>query len=508
MVGAYTLRSVARRVSALFAFIACFSGSIPVGLGAQAVTPQSVALNLVAMLEVAAGDAFAFGTAVVVARDHDELTLITANHVLAAVGAPAPEIRVRFAFARDKPVLARILQQDPELDLAVLAVPRSGLTGEETRLGFERTRTAAALKPVEGLSGLHPVGNPNQVGWFSPRALDRFHELRGDEIIFESPSLMVGFSGGALFTEDWYLVGMLRSDDPPFGRALKIEAIAERLKAWNIPIDMTVTPLPPQSPPFKDCDICPEMVAVPAGEFLMGAEDPHRVIEFNEEPQHRVVISRPFAVSRYEITVGQFQAFVDDAHHRMGSGCKVWHGTWKWDGDKDWQDPAGLQRDDSPVVCVAWDDAKKYAKWMAEKTGKRYRLLSEAEWEYAARAGTATRYWWGDHFAPGFANCLDCGSEWDGERPAQVGRFLPNWFGIHDTQGNVWEWVEDCWHDSYDGAPADGSAWIQGGNCNRRVIRGGSWPEARTHIRAANRAPDGADNRTSGLGIRVAREMD
>lgn len=503
------MKGAVGRLAAMVAFIVCLSGPIPARLAAQTMTPQNLALALVAMLEVSAGDKFSFGSAIVVARGDDQFTLITANHVLAAVGTPEAEIRVRFAFARNKPVVARVLKQDPSLDLAVLSVSRFGLAGEEPRLGFARTRTAAALKPVEGLNGLHPVGNPNQVGWFSPRALDRFHELKEDEIIFESPSLMVGFSGGGLFTEDWYLVGMLRADDPPFGRALAIEAIVERLKAWNVPIDMTVAPLPPKPPaPFKDCEICPEMVTVPAGEFLMGAEDPERVIEFNEEPQHPVTIPRPFAVSRYEITLGQFQAFVDDDHHRMGSGCKVWHGTWKWDGAKGWRDPAGLQRDDSPVVCVTWGDAKDYAMWLAHKTGKRYRLLSEAEWEYASRAGTATRYWWGDHFAPGFANCLDCGSEWDGERPAQVGRFLPNWFGLHDTQGNVWEWVEDCWHDGYVGAPADGSAWTEGGNCDRRVIRGGSWPEAKNHIRAANRAPDGEDNRTSALGIRIARERD
>ena len=140
-----------------------------------------------------------------------------------------------------------------------------------------------------------------------------------------------------------------------------------------------------------------------------------------------------------------------------------------------------------PVVGVSWEDAKGYVRWIREETGKEYRLLSEAEWEYVARAGTRTEYWWGDGIGRGRANCDGCGSRWDAKETAPVGSFGANAYGLHDVHGNVWEWVEDCLHVNYEGAPVDGSAWVSGGDCEQRVLRGGSWSNEPRYLRSAFR---------------------
>ncbi len=168
---------------------------------------------------------------------------------------------------------------------------------------------------------------------------------------------------------------------------------------------------------------------------------------------------------------------------------------------------AGWGRGNQPVINVSWNDAQDYVKWLKEKTKKDYRLLTEAEWEYVARAGSTTAYWWGDAVGRGNANCDGCGSQWDGKQAAPVGRFAANPFGLYDTAGNVWEWVEDCYHGSYDGAPKDGSAWKNGNDC-QRVLRGGSWNDGPGCVRSANRIRVGPDNRINYVGFRVARAPD
>jgi formylglycine-generating enzyme required for sulfatase activity len=160
-----------------------------------------------------------------------------------------------------------------------------------------------------------------------------------------------------------------------------------------------------------------------------------------------------------------------------------------------------------PVTNVSWGDAKQYVGWLAQLTGKDYRLLTEAEWEYAARAGAKTRYSWGDDPRVGNANCDGCGSRWDRQQTAPVGSLNPNAFGLYDMHGNVWEWVEDGWHDSYHGAPADGSAWLSGSDPRYRVVRGGSWRNGSEEVRAAARFKRNIKVRFDTLGFRVARTM-
>ena len=176
-------------------------------------------------------------------------------------------------------------------------------------------------------------------------------------------------------------------------------------------------------------------------------------------------------------------------------------------GDCDTVHDSGWGRGRQPVVNVTWDDAKRYVAWLSRMTGKTYRLLSEAEWEYAARAGTQTAYSWGDEIGKGNASCFDCGSQWDDKQTAPVGSFAANSFGLHDMQGNVWEWVEDCEHADYEGAPDDGSAWIADSYCNERILRSGSYNSYSWALRSANRHADKTEIRLKVHGFRVGRTL-
>jgi formylglycine-generating enzyme required for sulfatase activity len=241
---------------------------------------------------------------------------------------------------------------------------------------------------------------------------------------------------------------------------------------------------------FKECPKCPEMMVVPAGSFTMGSPttEPGRSAE--EGPQHTVTIARPFAVGRFEVTFEEWDACAS------GGGCNGYKPS-----DEGW---GGGRR---PVVNVSWDDAKAYIAWLSKKTGKPYRLLSGAEYEYATRAGTQTTYAWGDDVGTNNANCHSCGSQWDARQTAPVGSFAANGFGLYDMEGNVREWTEDCYHDTYNGSPTDGSAWIEGGNCYHRVVRGGSFLLAPAFLRSASRYWFTSDYRLRYLGFRVARTL-
>ncbi len=258
----------------------------------------------------------------------------------------------------------------------------------------------------------------------------------------------------------------------------------------------------------------PDMVRIPVGTFMMGSPESEKDRQSDEDPQRKVSIAA-FEMGRFEITVGQFRQFVQDNNYRTvaeqnGKGCYVWiNNEWKQQPERNWQSPGFTQSDNQPVVCVSWDDAQAYVTWLANKTGKQYRLPTEAEWEYAARAGTPTRYWWGDDIGNNNAVCGDCGSQWDGKQTAPVGSFKSNTFGLHDTAGNVWEWVQDCWHENYINAPADGSAWgdANGGYCSTRVVRGGSWVSNPQNLRSADRDRDVTEDANFNLGFRIARDF-
>jgi len=239
---------------------------------------------------------------------------------------------------------------------------------------------------------------------------------------------------------------------------------------------------------FRDAPDGPEMVVVPAGSFLMGSPEDEEGRSYEEGPQHMVTIARPFAVGKYAVTFDEWDAFVAAS----GTAHKPKDQTWG--------------RGRRPVINVSWDDAQQYVAWLFKKTGKTYRLLSEAEWEYVARAGRTTRYPWGNDPGNNRANFVASGSKWSDEQTAPVGSFEPNAFGLHDMIGNVWEWVQDCWNESYAGAPSDGSAW-ESGDRGLRVLRGGSWDDRPEYARVATRLRNKADIRNDLNGFRVARTL-
>lgn len=286
----------------------------------------------------------------------------------------------------------------------------------------------------------------------------------------------------------------------PEERAAGAAVEPERTGQPSVPAE-TEAPTPPQSETaqpgdeIRDCPECPEMVLVPAGEFTMGSPPGEPGRSDDEGPQREVTIAAPFWVGKYEVTFAEWTACV------AAGGCGIK------------PDDAGWGRGSRPVINVSWNDAKQYVGWLSQKSGKTYRLLSEAEWEYAARAGTRAPFSLpapdgsDDIVGKGIANCAGCGSQWDNTKTAPAGSFEANEFGLYDTAGNVWEWVEDCWHDSYHGAPTDGSAWVSGG-CATRVLRGGSWDDQPRYLRSALRVWLGPANRFSGLGFRVARAPD
>lgn len=268
----------------------------------------------------------------------------------------------------------------------------------------------------------------------------------------------------------------------------------------------------------RPCPFCPEMLAVPAGTFSMGspATEP-RVSQYDgrEEPQHPVALGRPFAVARHPVTRGEFAVFARETGYAPDGGCLVWSGTdWSQEANRNWMSPGFAQDDSHPVVCIDWHDARRYAAWLSERTGQAYRLPSEAEREYITRAGTTTVFWWGDRIARGQANYESdvwFTSAWRPDSPYRkktvpVERFAPNPWGLLQVHGNVWEWCEDAWNSSYEGAPADGSAW-KDGTQSLRVVRGGSWFLSWEYLRSAARAMQPATHRDSSIGFRLVRTM-
>ncbi len=240
---------------------------------------------------------------------------------------------------------------------------------------------------------------------------------------------------------------------------------------------------------FRDCNECPEMVVVPSGSFTMGSLSGEEDRNNDEIPQHVVRIDYRFAVGMYEVTFAEWNACVN------AEGCRRYV-----------PDDEGWGRGNRPVINVSWEDAQSYVHWLSARTGHKYGLLSESEWEYVARAGTDTQYSWGNEIGLNRANCNGCGSRWDYEQTAPVGSFSENAWGVYDMHGNVWEWVEDCYNDSYVGAPSDGSTW-KSENCFQRISRGGSWLNKPRYLRSAYRNGSTTVLRSNYIGFRVARRF-
>ena len=263
----------------------------------------------------------------------------------------------------------------------------------------------------------------------------------------------------------------------------------------------------------------PEMVVLPTGRFRMGDLDGSGYSS-SERPVRTVTISRPIAMGKYPVTFEEYDRFVDSRDRGLLKATPaqaIRALQWFVDGRDRvllkalfWRhrpEDEGWGRGTRPVINVNQWDARYYAVWLSEQTGKCYRLPSEAEWEYAARAGTTTKYSWGDDIGRNRANCDGCGSEWDNKQTAPVGSFAANPFGLYGMHGNVCEWVEDCWHDYYKGAPSDGSAWTTDGNDSYAVVRGGSWSNDPLWVRSAFRYGTGPWYRHDYVGFRLVQDL-
>jgi formylglycine-generating enzyme required for sulfatase activity len=433
------------------------------------------------------------------------ITLNVTGYVLASGKAVAPSLDAGILIRR---YIERAVEQPWIRDCAPQLLEQM-ITEQGTKRprAEEQLVTDTNLRPAEVravLNALHEAGlartlDKERAEWelshdFVAHAVGRFLGRRRSQMLrqagaYSAPALLaISLLGGmwinqSYLKEQWTWYMMQR----PFARA----------NIWPYVLTPEAELALKPGIPFRECadkdmDICPEMVLVPTGSFTMGSPPTEMGHYDNEGPQRTVAIAKPFAVAKNEVTFDEWDTCV-----RYGDCSQdVSHSNWG--------------RGDRPVINVTWDQAQRYTAWLSRMTGKPYRLLTEAEYEYAARAGTQTAYPWGDDIklnGKAMANCVGCSSEWDLRQTAPVGKFDPNKFGLYDMVGNVYTWVEDCFHDHYDGAPTDGSARIEDGDCNNRVVRGGSWRSAPENLRSAHRGWDTPDIRNNNLGLRLARTL-
>ena len=361
-----------------------------------------------------------------------------------------------------------------------------GLSGEaDAATGFERDGIVSLTELKSYVQ--NRVLHERQLAGWSNQITPQVRELRvnSGEFFFlakHAPSSVQSDSSGG----DVDVKAMSGDTEQPLGTATE-EATVARAPIIRQAPEAPTTALPEPLSTFRDCEQCPEMVVIPAGSFTMGSPVGEEGRKANEGPEHEVTFASPFAIGKFEVTFAEWDACVDEG------GC-------------DYRpDDRGGGRDDRPVTSISWEETREFLAWLTEKTGHAYRLPSEAEWEYAARAGTATRYWWGGQLEPGMANCgKACRDSWKAAAP--VGSFDANAFGLFDTFGNVAEWVEDRAQDGYKRAPEDGSVW-DAGDGNTRLLRGGSFISGPADLRAASRKEAGPIIRNNAVGFRVARSL-
>ena len=403
------------------------------------------------------------------------------------------------------------VETDRALDYSVLRV-RGNPAARFGRLALPPARPAPA-EPMVLFH--HPFGMPKMLSARDCEAADPPIDVDGQLVHY--CDTFGGSSGAPLLDANGtHWLGLHSAGIPGrFNLAIPAQAIVRdsTVLAQLFPDQTTRPPVERETPPsrpsrrqpgevFRDCPECPELVVVPAGSFTMGSPEDEEGRNDDEGPQRRVRIGYDFAVGRYEVTVGQYAEFVAATGHGMSDTCWTYETNgWGQRTVRTWRRPGYAQTDDHPVVCVSSRDAQAYVGWLSGETGEEYRLLSESEWEYAARAGTTTRFGFGDEITEGQANF-----NFSIGRTTEVGSYQPNAWGLYDMHGNVWEWVEDCWNDGYEGAPTDGSAWLQG-VCNRRVVRGGSWDSLPEILRSAVRSRSNPGGRGGNLGFRVTRML-
>jgi formylglycine-generating enzyme required for sulfatase activity len=362
--------------------------------------------------------------------------------------------------------------------LGKLIVERSSATSLFTSELLKELR--APNSPVEEMFnrvrlGVARASNNEQIPWMSSSLIDQFY-----------------FSGGKTSS----------TGPPPIP-----------VSGSDIPLTQERESLLKPKDTFKECADCPEMVLLPAGEFTMGSPESEAERFAQEGPQHKVKIGRPFAMGKLKVTRDQFDAFVRETNYSVGDSCYTIEGGQVQDrAGRSFRNPGFLQEGNHPAVCINWDDARAYVAWLTKKTGKLYRLPSESEWEYAARGGTTTPFWWGASITTDQANydgstVYAGGNKGDNrQRTVPADNFKPNAWGLYQVHGNAFEWVDDCWNDNYRKAPADDSVMLAG-NCTRHVRRAGAWNYPAATLRSAYRDSRPGTTRGSNMGLRVARTV-
>lgn len=427
------------------------------------------------------------------------------NYLIPVDADMASEDQVKYNTIRLDDVLDNLAAAAPRVKIVVLDACRDN--------PFERSRSAgggglaAVTDAPEGTliafatspGRVAQDGKPGQNGLYTGHLLDALKQpgLRIEEVFKVTRAAVAQSSGGRqLPWETTSLVGTLilrpgaAADTPVTTTAAAastaVTTVATAVRGFEPqPRARALAP----GATFKDCERCPEMVVIPDGSFRMGSAAGEADRRASEGPQREVRIPRRFAAGRFEVTFEEWEACLLDG------GCD------RWPADQGWG------RGRRPVVDVSWEDASLYVAWLSRRTGKQYRLLSEAEWEYVARAGTTTARPWGDALSTGNANCASCGNDEAGRRTTPVGSFKTNAWGIADALGNVWEWVADCRNPGYDGAPGDGTPWLTG-DCAQRAMRGGSWLTEARGVRVAARAYFPVQRRDVNIGFRVATAVD
>ncbi len=471
-------------------------------------------LNGTVRVSGAGGDGFGF----IVGEDNGVLSIVTADHVVTAQN-PGSDKPVSVYFHSNPPVRLVVdsstVNSSRALDLALLQVNRPGGLDWQPQAACSRFQRADRVWWI-GRDSQWDVPLDDEAG----RLKSAQANAENDHIEFSALGVKHGVSGAPLIGGKGIL-GMVVVDDTNAAEALAIERIQRFVAqhgAWSLvdcgtatmtiritqPVSAVQKPSTTSEPKtftqpekfrdnLKDGGLGPEMVVIPTGSFQMGSLNKELGRSNDEDPQHIVRI-RSFAMGQYEVTFDDYDRFAKATGRKLPS-------------DEGWG------RGNRPVINVSWHDAQAYAQWLSAQSGYTYRLPTEAEWEYAARAGTTTPYWWGDQASHEQANygkesellgLAQGRDQW--EHTAPVGSFPPNPFGLYDTAGNVLEWVDDCYHDKYQGAPDDGSAWGDKPSCDRG-IRSGAWSTYPRFLRSAIRFWNMPDATNGNLGFRLARAM-
>jgi formylglycine-generating enzyme required for sulfatase activity len=435
---------------------------------------------------------------------------ISVDSVLAEMQRKGAQVKILIIDAARRNPFERRFRSSPE-GLASINAPENTLVMYSAVPGKLITDRSGANSVFAG-ELIKEIHASNATGAPTVTAEDLFNHLKGD-IYRASSNEQIPWVASSLVEEFYF--GTQNAAQRPTERPQERPVIQTESTTTrdNVPLSYQNEIALAEKDHFRECAACPEMVVVPDGEYMMGSSEDELERSSTEGPQHRVKIPRRFAVGKLKVTRDEFEAFVNETSYAGSDKCfTLEDGKADERSGRSFRNPGFEQDGKHPVVCIDWDDAKAYVAWLSKKTGKLYRLLSESEWEYAARAGTKTPFWWGSSISTDQANYdgnSSYGSSSKGEyrqKTVPADMFEANPWGLYQVHGNAFEWVEDCWNETYQYAPSDD--WMRlAGNCSRHVRRGGAWNIIAKMLRSAYREQRPALTRGSNMGMRVARTL-